>query len=504
MNADIHAFMVDMPHALTLAGAIIVIGFFGTHFAFRGSPVGQFICQFMTFAGLTSTLMLAAVVPFRPTPAMDLNVTYVIISLFKIIWWLAASWLFAGFVRAALVFKRRSAETRFLQDLCAGFIYVGAILGIVAYVFDIPVTGLLAASGVVAIVIGLALQNTLGDVFSGVVLNLAKPYRPGDWVVLDNSLEGRVIETNWRATQILTLANDIAIIPNSIIAKSRLINASQPIGAHGITVSIRFDPAGAPSGTISVLETALLGCDKILRHPTPSVTIRSLDAVALECEVQIFVALVEQSSAAQNEVFDRIFRHCAAAGLRLAPPAGSAAILPARNGTGDPINLPMRMLERLPIFASLSAAERLALATTMVRHVYKTGDVLVEQGIIATHFFILATGVLAAVQLYKGSDVEVLRLAPGDCFGQASAMTAKATTFKVRALTRCVVLEIGHEDMAALLKANPGIATELEQLTLRREKAADARLKPLQLIDDPIATPTQRMAARVRNIFSFP
>ena len=98
-----------------------------------------------------------------------------------------------------------------------------------------PVSGLLAASGVIAIVLGLALQSTLGDVFSGIVLNIAKPYSPGDWVILDDGLQGRVIETNWRATQILTGSNDLATVPNSVIAKGKLTNASHPTKAHGLT-----------------------------------------------------------------------------------------------------------------------------------------------------------------------------------------------------------------------------------------------------------------------------
>jgi CRP-like cAMP-binding protein len=236
----------------------------------------------------------------------------------------------------------------------------------------------------------------------------------------------------------------------------------------------------------------------------PTVTIRSLDAVALECELQVFVALIEQSGSAQNEVFDRVFRHCAAAGLRLAPPAGSAAVLPARGLPADLTDAPRRVLERLPLFTSLSAEERLALATTMVRRVYKPSDVLVEQGVITTHFFILTAGVLAAVQLYKGAEIEVLRLAPGDCFGQAGALTERATSFKIRALTRVVVFEIACEDIAPLLKAKPGIAAELEQLTLRRENAAKARLRPLQPRDDHVMSPAERIANRVRSIFSFP
>jgi CRP-like cAMP-binding protein len=178
-------------------------------------------------------------------------------------------------------------------------------------------------------------------------------------------------------------------------------------------------------------------------------------------------------------------------------------VLPARGLPADSTDMPRRVLGRLPLFTSLSAEERLALATTMVRRVYKPGDVLVEQGVIATHFFTSTAGVLAAVQLYEGAEIEVLRLAPGDCFGQASAMTGKATRSKIRALTRVVVFEIAREDIAPLLKAKPGIATELEQLTLRRENAAKTRLRSLQPRDDHVASPAERIANRVRSIFSF-
>ena len=129
--------------------------------------------------------------------------------------------------------------------------------------------------------LGLALQSTLGDVFSGIVLNLAKPYHPGDWIILDGGTEGCVIETDWRATHILTPDNDLAIIPNGIIAKAKLINASQPMRAHGLTILIRLEPTVAPSGGRAALQGALLSCNRILRSPVATVMVRSLDAVDL-------------------------------------------------------------------------------------------------------------------------------------------------------------------------------------------------------------------------------
>ena len=507
MHADIMRIAALISNPLTLAGVVLVVGFLVTRLAYRDNPVAHFLFQLASFAGFTAMLSVAAVSPFAPTAAMDLTVTFVIVSVFKIVWWIAASWLLAGLVRAVLVFKRQPRETRFLQDLCAGIIYVGAVLGIVADVFDLPVSGLLAASGVIAIVLGLALQSTLGDVFSGVVLNLSKPYRPGDWIILDagntGGLEGRVIETNWRATQLLTRSNDIASIPNSIISKARLVNASAPGAAHGIIVVVRLESVGAPSGSVRVLETALLNCTRILRTPPAIVMIRSLDAVALKCELLVFVAAIEQAPAARNEVFDRVYRHCASTGIRLAPPADSGLTLPPRSPSHEPNDAPRRLLEHLPIFLPLSADERLLLAPKMRRRTYKAGEVVIEQGVVTSALFILGSGVLAASQDHDGVDAEILRYAPGDCFGQASVLTGAITVFKVKAVTRAVVYEIGKEDLTPILRARPAIAAELGQIMASRQAAGKDRLSELDGLDPHGEHLAIRLGDRMRALFGL-
>ena len=150
-----------------------------TRLAFGENPVARFLAQLASFTGFTIMLFAAGVLPSEPTPNGGPNFEHLVISVFKIVRRLAAAWLFAGFFRAVLVFKGQPRETRFLQDIIVGAVYITAVLAIAADVFDMPVSGLLAASGVIAIVLGLALQSTLGDVFSGVVLNFAMPYRPG-------------------------------------------------------------------------------------------------------------------------------------------------------------------------------------------------------------------------------------------------------------------------------------------------------------------------------------
>lgn len=116
----------------------------------------------------------------------------------------------------------------------------------------------MATSGAVPIVLGLALQSTLKDVFSGIVLSFSRPYRPGDWISIDAVTEGRVVEMRWRATHVLTANCDLAIVPNSAITKAQIVNASSPSGIHGMTVSIQLGAKIAPAPRAEILRHAVL------------------------------------------------------------------------------------------------------------------------------------------------------------------------------------------------------------------------------------------------------
>ena len=197
--------------------------------------------------------------------------------------------MLTGFTRVFLIFERRPREGRLIQDLVVGVIYLGAALSVVAYVFNAPVGTLIATSGVFAIILGLALQSTLSDVFSGIALNLSKAYEVGDWIVLSDGIEGRVVETNWRATHLLNASNDLVVLPNSDLAKAQLTNLSSPNRSHGVKLRVRVAPTMAPSAISDVMRTVLLSSNSILLAPAPTVEIKSLDAQAIEFELSFRV-----------------------------------------------------------------------------------------------------------------------------------------------------------------------------------------------------------------------
>jgi hypothetical protein len=154
-----------------------------------------------------------------------------------ILWWLYAARVLTEVI--GLVLMRRIGHSgRLLQDVIGALVFLAAIVAAAGYVLELPVKRLLATSGVVAIVVGLALQSTLSDVFSGIVLNTTKPYQVDDWISIDG-VEGKVLDIDWRATHLLTSAGSTAVVPNSVAAKAKIVNLSRPSNMHGVSISIK-------------------------------------------------------------------------------------------------------------------------------------------------------------------------------------------------------------------------------------------------------------------------
>ena len=240
--------MVDFASAVTamrdplfITLLVFSLGGLLMHLLFRRRhALAKPVVRVVLLAVLTVVLLHAGVVPYRPLILTGVPLTDAVHAVLKIAWWLWTAWLLVGLLRAFVIAEHRPRESKLIQDLLAGLIYLAALFAIVAYVFDLPIQGLLATSGAIAIILGLALQSTLSDVFSGIVLNFSRPYRPGDWISIDGTTDGRVIEMNWRATHVLTAKRDLAIVPNSTIAKAKIVNASSPSGIHGMTVTVQL------------------------------------------------------------------------------------------------------------------------------------------------------------------------------------------------------------------------------------------------------------------------
>ncbi len=327
MFGDHHSLALILINLLGLAG-IVVWCFQG-----RGRPMARLIVQILFFAGMTAVLGFSGILPHwvGETDLIDLQGAgaYLAKSA-RILWWIHLAWTLVGFVRLYIVVEHRPREARLLQELAVAVIYLGVALSITGFVFGVPIATLAATSGVVAIIVGLALQNTLGDVFSGIALTLGRPYTLGDWIMLGDGTEGRIVETTWRSTHLLTGASNIVVLPNSVLAKVSLTNLSRPDERQLISVTVRIARTQAPHVIEEAMREALGNCERIVKEPAPLVALRDIDAVAIGMDLFFCVAGPANRILARNEVIDTVHRHCEANGLFLAmSPQSYAVVLPA-------------------------------------------------------------------------------------------------------------------------------------------------------------------------------
>lgn len=457
----------------------------------------RLVVQIAFFVAMTAILVGNGLMSFESEAPVSLDADTLLVLSARLLWWVHLAWAIIGFVRIYLVLERYPHEARLLQDIVVGVVYLGVGLSILTFVFGIPIGTLVATSGVVAIILGLALQSTLNDVFSGIALTLGRPYVIGNWIVLSDGVEGRVVESTWRSTHILTGSNNVVVLPNSVLARLGVTNVSRPDETHSLTLTVRIAPTRMPSLVMEVMQSVLMSCPSIIAEPPPSVALKSLDAVALVVELQFRVASPAERSRARSDVIDLVYRHCKSAGLLLAMPPESVVAMnspPIGYGAPPPGIEPIELVEAVPIFATLTRDEKLSVAEAASAREFRKGEVIVRQGDLLPALMMIGAGV---VVMHRDTQ-EAGRLAPGDFFGETGLLAGMGETCSLQALTRVAVYEIDQYAIAPLLANRPILAEELALGLSRR--ALPARTTVAQVL--PHAHRARIFRKAIRRIFA--
>ncbi|MDQ0395913.1 mechanosensitive ion channel family protein [Labrys monachus] len=387
-------------------------------------------------------------------------------------WWILGGRLVVGLLRLPLFRERGTGEAKLGSDLVAGIVYIAAVLAVVNFVFDLPVRALLATSGVIAIVLALALQNTLADVFAGIAVGIEHPYSIGDRIWIDGAIEGVIVQVNWRSIRIRTDGNDIATVPNSLIAKARVINRSKPTTRRDDAVQVSCDASAKPDLVMDLLRQATMLCPKILADPAPSVLLSRIGLRSNSYDIAFSVAHTDHLGAMKSLLLKEVLRQFRYHNIRTSLPAGAAV-----DGLASPLVetlTPEQLLAEIPLFAALAAEKRDALARTMVRRMFEPTKTVLSQGEAGAGLFIVASGVVEGSRMMAGHSHVVGRFGPGDSFGEISLLTDGPNPGTLVAVTRCILFELRRNELQPLLAAEPRLAAALEA-SARRGQAFLAR-----------------------------
>jgi small-conductance mechanosensitive channel/CRP-like cAMP-binding protein len=442
------------------------------------------------FAFLTLLVMGSLSSPLRPQFDMAHSGVLLWQQLVEIGWWVVGARAAASGVRALVALENKPHQSRIVSDLVAAGIYIATALAITNFAFSVPVGGMLATSGVIAIVLGLALQSTLADVFSGIAVGLERPYQPGDLLWVEGDIEGIVVQVSWRSTQIRTRHNNIAIVPNSVMAKSRLVNRSSPTPVRADSLTIQLDARSDPTRCLAVLDAAVKTCLLPLAHPAPYVAYTGLHGDGSTFEIAYSVGTSDDLVGARTELLSQVHRHLLHAGLSLAL-AGSA------NPPPVPMTTIASLLDRSDVFGVLPAEERALLAQHFVAVELDCGDILIEQGKMPEALFLIASGTVEVTREGNVAGHIRGRLGPGESLGLVGMFTRQPHPATGIALTAVTAFCLDKASVATALNVCPNMAVGLEALARRRAKALATETKLHESAQDEHA---QAFLVRIRQV----
>ena len=329
---------------------------------------------------------------------------------------------------------------------------------------------ILATTAVGAVVIGLALQDTLGNFFAGLAIQIEKPFRVGDWVTIGGQ-DGIVSEITWRATKMRTKAGNFVVVPNSTLAKDTIVNYCQPTRSVRLQVEVGATYDVPPNVVKGVIFAALQSAQEILQERAPEVLLVEFGNSSIVYRVRFWVTDFEADERAKDRVRTLIYYAFKRNNITIPYPiqvemsAEEGGVVPVRSTVGPDA------LASVPLFSPLAAEERAALLAVARPVQYAAGETIVRQGQTGTSLFIVLHGE-ASVTL-AGTSGEVARLRDGDVFGEMSLLTGEARTATVTAVDDCDVLEIDAEGFRTVVVSNPAVLEHVTSVTASRRQELD-------------------------------
>jgi small-conductance mechanosensitive channel/CRP-like cAMP-binding protein len=406
-----------------------------------------------------------------------------------------------------VLLERRTARPapKIFRDLSTGIAYLFVAL-VALHALGVEPGSILTTSALLTAVVGLALQDTLGNLVSGLALQMQRPFDVGDWIEVDTAHSGQVTEVTWRATSIMTLDRVEVILPNASVAKAAIRNYSRPSKVSRRRLVIGVTYAAVPSEVHAILAAAAADAPGVLVDPPARARTKSFGDSAIVYEVLFFVDDFAHALDVDGAVADRIYHALERRGFDIPFPTRTVQV--ARADTAHR----QRDAERARIAAVISGLEllqplpddsRAVLVERAVLRRHGPGETVVRRGEASREMFIVERGALAVeVPRDAGAAAEVAQLGEGECFGEMGLLTGEARSASVRSKTLCDLVVIDHDAFHEVLAAHPEVVDRMGGLLAARQAQLDAAA-----LSEERKAPTEerkrRLISQIRSFFKL-
>lgn len=393
------------------------------------------------------------------------------------------------------------ATPKILRDVIDFTLYALATVPILQAQLNLDLTGLVATSAVLSVVIGLALQDTLGNLFAGLSLQLERPFQVGDFVEVGEH-RGVVVQIGWRATRIENFRHESITLPNSLMGKQPIKNFSrggEPVGQDHF---IRISYDAPPNVVKSVLMEVVRGNPLVCVEPPPSVRTYAFEESNIKYMIRFFVSDYLTADAVIEDVYSRLWYRLRREGIEVPFPQRTIrmqqASAPVAERGGDPAFV--EALQSVDLFASLPPSQLERLRAEVVVRRFGRGEPVIQEGESGHTFYVVASGEVSVRTGRTGA--EITRLKRGQYFGEMSLLTGETRSATVVAVEDAELFEFDRPTFARLFAEHPKLARQLSaHLAQRRSQLrAVAELAGAHADGHP---EERRILARLRQFFGL-
>jgi small-conductance mechanosensitive channel len=375
----------------------------------------------------------------------------------------------------------RSRVPKLLIDLARLFLILLGTAFVLATVWKADLAGLVTALGVSSIVIGLALQDTLGSVMSGIALLFERPFAVGDWLELEGVV-GQVIDINWRAVRLLTLEQEMVVIPHKLISGSMIRNFTQPNRIHAERILICFSYNDPPNLVRQVLKTTALETKGILLEPEPEVYTLNYEDSAVSYEVKFFIRDYGDVERIRERFMTRVWYAAKRNNLTIPFPIRTVYNFHGPSSQQKGIDKKFsESLQAIPAFVPINREyDSMAPATSGIalQH-FTAGEKVIRQGQVGQALYIIVAGLaLMSRRDFDGHEREILSLRNGEFFGEMSLFSGEPSMVTVVASNDLEVMKISAATVHQMIDRQPSFAREIGQILEIRRAAIQEGSQP--------------------------
>src|SRR6266481_970195 len=371
--------------------------------------------------------------------------------------------------------------------------------------FGVQPLSILTTTTVFAAVLGFALQETLGNIFSGLSLSMGRPFEPGDWI-RSGAHVGQVKGIAWRATTIVTRANERLEIPNSVIAKDVLFNYAT--GAVREELAIGLSYGVPPNHVREVVLTLLRDVPQVMRAPAPEVLAWDYADFAIQYRIRYWISDYAVQERVRDRVASSLWYALKRHSIEIPFPTRTIHVRDAGRDEDERADASfehelMGDLRQVDWLRGLNEEELRLLVPSVAVRQFGAGELLIRQGEQGASMFIFRSG--TAEVFAHTADGQTRHLATyvrGDVTGEMALMTGDPRTASVRAITDVEVIEMDREGFTRLFKEHPDAAAGIGDIIALRNKD---RLEKLSAGDSMNGRggPHRWLLAKMRELFDI-